>query len=180
MSISMWKHALTSIPRLSPEEFKKLDFFSKWLIVTRAAVLIITFLSAAIAGILAHRDGRFDGWIWFLVTLGLLLAHATNNMLNDFVDWSKGVDQQNYYRNRYGTHPMILMDKQEFFTYLFATGLSALGIGLYLCYLKGMGVVYLTVFGAFFLLFYTWPLKYYGLGEVSVFLVWGILMIGGG
>lgn len=34
--------------------------------------------------------------------------------------------------------------------------------------------------GAFFLLFYTWPLKYYGLGEVSVFIVWGVLMVGGG
>jgi 1,4-dihydroxy-2-naphthoate octaprenyltransferase len=34
--------------------------------------------------------------------------------------------------------------------------------------------------GAFFVLFYTWPLKYIGLGEVAVILVWGPLMIGGG
>ena len=34
--------------------------------------------------------------------------------------------------------------------------------------------------GAFFVLFYTWPLKYIGMGEVAVILVWGPLMIGGG
>ena len=30
------------------------------------------------------------------------------------------------------------------------------------------------------MLFYTWPLKYIGLGEIAVLLVWGPLMIGGG
>jgi 1,4-dihydroxy-2-naphthoate octaprenyltransferase len=34
--------------------------------------------------------------------------------------------------------------------------------------------------GAFFVLFYTWPLKYIGLGEIAVILVWGPLMVGGG
>jgi 1,4-dihydroxy-2-naphthoate octaprenyltransferase len=34
--------------------------------------------------------------------------------------------------------------------------------------------------GAGFVLLYTWPLKYLGLGELSVLLVWGPLMIGGG
>ena len=29
------------------------------------------------------------------------------------------------------------------------------------------------------MLFYTWPLKYYGLGEPAVLLVWGPLMVGG-
>jgi 1,4-dihydroxy-2-naphthoate octaprenyltransferase len=33
--------------------------------------------------------------------------------------------------------------------------------------------------GAFFVLFYTYPLKYIGLGEIAVILVWGPLMIGG-
>jgi len=32
----------------------------------------------------------------------------------------------------------------------------------------------------FFVLFYTWPLKYIALGEIAVLVVWGPLMIGGG
>jgi 1,4-dihydroxy-2-naphthoate octaprenyltransferase len=34
--------------------------------------------------------------------------------------------------------------------------------------------------GVVFVLFYTWPLKYIGLGEIAVILVWGPLMVGGG
>ena len=34
--------------------------------------------------------------------------------------------------------------------------------------------------GVFFVLFYTWPLKYIALGELAVLIVWGPLMIGGG
>jgi len=43
------------------------------------------------------------------------------------------------------------------------------------------GGVTLSLFaaGIFFVLFYTWPLKYYGLGEPAVLLVWGPLMVGG-
>ncbi|MCL4530740.1 MAG: prenyltransferase, partial [Chloroflexi bacterium] len=34
-------------------------------------------------------------------------------------------------------------------------------------------------FGAFILLFYTYPLKYVGIGELSIFIIWGPIMIGG-
>jgi 1,4-dihydroxy-2-naphthoate octaprenyltransferase len=57
-----------------------------------------------------------------LVTVGLTLAHATNNMLNDYVDWAKGVDQKDYFRIKYGSHPMLTMEKPEFFTYILVTG----------------------------------------------------------
>jgi 1,4-dihydroxy-2-naphthoate octaprenyltransferase len=33
--------------------------------------------------------------------------------------------------------------------------------------------------GAFILLFYTYPLKYFAIGELSIFLIWGPMMIGG-
>jgi 1,4-dihydroxy-2-naphthoate octaprenyltransferase len=45
---------------------------------------------------------------------------------------------------------------------------------------RGEGAVALLAAGAFFVLFYTWPLKYIGMGEVAVIVVWGPLMIGGG
>jgi 1,4-dihydroxy-2-naphthoate octaprenyltransferase len=40
-------------------------------------------------------------------------------------------------------------------------------------------VVWLFVFGALILLFYTYPLKYIGIGELSIFIIWGPLMIAG-
>ena len=47
MNVTMWRKALQVIPRISSEEWQELDVISKWLISTRAAVLIMTFISAA-------------------------------------------------------------------------------------------------------------------------------------
>jgi 1,4-dihydroxy-2-naphthoate octaprenyltransferase len=182
MNISMWWKALQVIPRISKEEWDRLDVISRWLVATRAAVLIMTFLSAAIAGILALRDGGFDLLKWFLVTVGLCLAHATNNLLNDYVDYVRGVDQENTYRSQYGPQPLVhgLMSKAELLRYALGTGLVAVAAGVELIVQRGGLTPLLMALGAFFVLFYTWPLKYIALGELSVLLVWGPLMIGGG
>lgn len=60
MNFAMWKKALNVIPEVSKEEWDGLDIISKWLISTRAAVLIMTFISAALAGLFAWRDGSFS------------------------------------------------------------------------------------------------------------------------
>lgn len=182
MNLAMWGRALRGIPRLSKEEWRALDPIARWLVATRAAVLVMTFTSAAIAGLLAWRDGRFDAGLWTLMTLGLLLAHATNNLLNDATDYVKGVDRDNYFRAQYGPQPLEhgLMSMRELLWYAAITGGSALLIGLYLVSVRGAPALGLLALGAFFVLCYTWPLKYIGLGEIAVIIVWGPLMIGGG
>ncbi len=182
MNIAMWGKALRVIPRVSKGEWDGLDVISKWLIATRSAVLIMTFISAAIAGILAIQAGRFHVLPWLLLTLGLLLAHATNNLLNDLTDYRRGVDHGNYFRTQYGPQPLEqgLMSTRELLTYAGVTGLLALACGAYLVALRGPLALLLLALGALFVLFYTWPLKYIGLGELTVLLVWGPLMVGGG
>ena len=102
----MWGKAIRIIPRLSKEEWDKLDLVSRWLIATRAAVLVMTMLSAAIGGIMAALDGKFN-WLPFTgCFIGLVFAHATNNLLNDLVDYFRGVDKGNYYRTQYGPQPL--------------------------------------------------------------------------
>lgn len=101
MNVTMWRKALQVIPRISKDEWDHLDIISKWLISTRTAVLIMTFLSAAIAGIFSIQHGLFNFWFWLLLAIGLVMAHATNNLLNDYTDFIKGVDQDNYYRSHW-------------------------------------------------------------------------------
>jgi len=182
MNVTMWRKALQVIPRISLEEWQSLDVISKWLISTRAAVLIMTFLSAAIAGILAIQDGSFNFGRWFLLVIGLVMAHATNNLLNDYTDFNRGVDQDNYYRSQYGPQVLVhnLMTPRQLLTYAAVSGLIALAAGIALILLQGGITWILLALGAFFVLFYTWPLKYVGLGELAVLIVWGPLMIGGG
>jgi 1,4-dihydroxy-2-naphthoate polyprenyltransferase len=184
MNLTMWKKALQVIPAVTKDEWNALDFVSKWLISTRAAVLVMTFISAALAGLFALRDGKFNLVSWLALTLGLILAHATNNLFNDYTDFVRGVDQDNYFRTLYGPQPVAngLITKRQLLTYTAGTGLFALLFGLYLIAINAWDptIWILLGLGAFFVLFYTWPLKYIALGEIAVLLVWGPLMIGGG
>jgi 1,4-dihydroxy-2-naphthoate polyprenyltransferase len=184
MNFAMWRKALNVIPEVSKTEWDGLDVISKWLISTRAAVLVMTFISAALAGLFAWRDGAFSFLPWLALAFGLILAHASNNIFNDYTDYVRGVDKDNYYRNIYGAQPIAsgLMTQRQHLTYFAVTGLIALAFGLYLIWYTGFSTTtwILLGLGAFFLLFYTWPLKGMALGEVAVLIVWGPLMIGGG
>ncbi|MBM3125140.1 MAG: prenyltransferase [Chloroflexi bacterium] len=184
MNFAMWKKALNVIPEVTKEEWDRLDVISKWLISTRAAVLVMTFISAALAGLFAWRENAFSFLPWLALALGLILAHASNNIFNDYTDFVRGVDKDNYYRNIYGAQPVAsgLMTRREHLTYFAVTALIALGLGFYLISYTGFNQIawILLALGAFFLLFYTWPLKGLALGEVAVLIVWGPLMIGGG
>jgi len=178
----MWLKALRIIPRIDKDEWNRLDILSKWLIATRAAVLVMTFLSGALAGIFAARVGQFSFVPWLLVTVGLILSHATNNLLNDYTDYVRGVDQDNYYRAEYGPQPLVhgLLTKRQLLTYAAVTGALAAACGIALIFMRGGYTLLLMGLGIFFVLFYTWPLKYIALGEIAVLIVWGPLMIGGG
>ncbi len=181
MNVAMWVQALRIIPRITRAEWDRLDLISRWLIAARGAVLVITFISAGVAGLLAVRDGGFDPLLWTLTAIALLLAHATNNLLNDWTDHKKGVDRDNYFRTQYGPHPLEsgLMTERGLLTYAAVSGGLALVIGAYLVAARGPLALALLAAGAFFVLFYTYPLKYIGLGELAVLIVWGPLMIGG-
>jgi 1,4-dihydroxy-2-naphthoate octaprenyltransferase len=180
----LWLKALRIIPSVTKEEWNKLDFLARWLIASRAAVLVMTFISGVLAGLFALREGVFKPGSWLLLIGGLVLAHATNNLFNDFMDFSRGVDQDNYFRTLYGPHPLAhgLLSKRQLLTYAGLTGAVAavMGIGLIAVNAWDPFIWLLLGLGVFFVLFYTWPLKYLALGELAVLVVWGPLMIAGG
>ena len=113
INFAMWRKASWQLIKMDDKkEWDSLDVVSKWLIATRSAVTLVTVYSCVIAGLLGWRDGNFS-WIPFLIlTLGLFIAHGTNNILNDYTDYSRGLDKDNYFRTQYGVHPLA----QGFFT----------------------------------------------------------------
>jgi 1,4-dihydroxy-2-naphthoate octaprenyltransferase len=181
IDLKMWGRALDQMPKLSPSEWRALDPVAKWLIACRASVLFMTVTAAALGGLMAWRADAFQWDLWLATVLGLMFAHATNNLLNDYTDSRRGIDKDNYYRNQYGVHVLEdgLMSERQFWRYLGVTAAVALALGGWLVYQRSGLTLDLMLAGAFFVLFYTWPLKYYGLGEPAVLLVWGPLMVGG-
>lgn len=180
----MWVAALRIIPRVEQGEWRELDLVSRWLIASRGATLIMTFLSATLAALFAALVGGVDVVLYVLLALGLVLAHGSSNLFNDYWDYKQGVDEGNYFRAQYGPHPLLtgLMSERQLLVWAGATGVIALLIAAYLTFLRGPWVLVLTVAGAALMLTYAgkpFPLKRLGLGEPAVFLAWGPLMIGG-
>ncbi|MGA2763393.1 MAG: prenyltransferase [Spirochaetia bacterium] len=175
---------MSVLPSVSKSEWNSLDIISKWLISSRAAVLVMTFTSSAVAGLFALRDGRFRLLPWVIMTIGLVLGHATNNQFNDYTDFIRGVDKDNYFRSLYGPQPVAhgLLSPRQLLAYFgITTGLVVvMALLLFALDQWDPAILLLLAIGMAFVLLYTWPLKYIGLGEVSVLFVWGPLLIGGG
>jgi 1,4-dihydroxy-2-naphthoate octaprenyltransferase len=184
INFSMWKTALWTLVKMdNKDEWDKLDFISKWLIATRSGVTLVTVYTCVIAGLLALRDGYFSIIPWIVLTVGLFIAHGTNNLLNDYTDYSRGVDKDNYFRTQYGVHPLVqgFWTKPQQLRWFMVSGVIAFLTGLFALFYTHFSPVVIGyfAFGALILLLYTYPLKYYGLGELFIFLIWGPVMVSG-
>lgn len=179
--MALLKEALVGIPTVNGQQWRELTWFMKWLIASRASVLPLTLFAVTFAACLA-QPGSIEQWFFAALTgLALVLAHATNNLINDYVDHATGVDKDNYFRVQYGVHVLEsgLVTRAQFLRYLIFTGVAALALGVVVCWYAGGDTLWFAGLGAFFVLFYTYPLKRIGLGEIAVFLTWGPLMVGG-
>jgi len=184
INFAMWRKATSTLVRMdSKQEWDALDVISKWLIATRSGVTTVTLYSCTIAGLLALRNGSFPWLTWLIVTLGLFAAHGANNLLNDYTDYSRGIDNDNYFRTQYGVHPLVqgFWDKKTQIRWFVVSGVLALMSALFALFSTRFDpvVIGLVVYGVLMLLLYTYPLKYFALGELTIFLIWGPIMIGG-
>jgi 1,4-dihydroxy-2-naphthoate octaprenyltransferase len=165
-------------------EVRSADWLSRWLVISRACVLSMTASSALIGVLLAAEKAGLSGVSWLaaaLCTAGLLAAHLSNNLLNDWTDTRRGVDTEDYPRAQYSPHPLLggLTTPEG----LLAAALILLGFATAvmaaLILLRGWPVALFAAAGLALSLSYTGFLKRHGLGELAALLAWGPLMIGG-
>ena len=180
----MWLMALQKPVKLSEKkDWDALDFMSKWLISTRGTVTQLTLYAGIIAGLLSLRDGYFHWLPWLVMTLGVYLAHSTENLANDYIDFTRGIDEDNYYRAQYGIHPLVhkFWSKQDWLRWFLGAGFLAVSCGIFILFYTSFSpiVIGLFIFGAVMIPFYAWPLKYWGLGELLIFINWGMVLIPG-
>jgi len=184
VNVAMWRTAIWQLVKIDEKSrWEKLDVVSKWLIATRSAVTTVTLYSCIIAGLFAWRSGTFLIIPWLILTVGLFLAHGTNNLLNDYTDFSRGIDNDNYFRTQYGVHPLVqkFWDKGTQLKWFFVSGVLSTAAGVYALVYTHFDPVVIGLFGygALMLLLYTYPLKHFAVGELTIFLIWGPVLIGG-
>ena len=166
------------------------DAISKWLVITRAAVFSMTVTSGLIGGLLAVGAQRLTGEVtvnWgylLLAVVGLVVAHASNNMINDYFDLEGGIDTDDYVRAQYAPHPILSgwVTKRQLGTAILVCNAVDLAILLFFVAVRGPLVIAFALGGLFVSVFYVAPpirLKWHGLGEPGVFVVWGPLMVVG-
>ncbi len=174
----------------NPPRTRRMDRVGKWLVITRAAVFPMTIWSGLIGGLLAIGAARTPGGapveygLLILAVVGLVLAHAANNMINDYFDMTGGIDTEGYVRALYAPHPILSgwVTKAQLRNAILLVNLVCATIMLGLAVVQGPLIIAFALAGLFVSVFYVAPpirLKYHGLGEPGVFLVWGPLMVGG-
>src|ERR1700756_3657005 len=102
--VKAWAYALRPT---NPPPDGPIDAVTRWLVVTRAAVLPMTLVSGLVAALLAVGKPGLD-WRWLgLAVVGITLAHTANNLMNDLYDTQVATDSAESPRALYAPHPVL-------------------------------------------------------------------------
>ena len=154
--VSVWKTAYNTA-NLPVGMTTPPDSISKWLVITRAAVFSMTVTSGLIGGLLAvgaERLAQIGGTavgsgfsvnygFLALAVIGLVVAHAANNMINDYFDLEGGIDTDDYVRAQYAPHPILSgwVTKRQLGAAILIANLVDLAILVFLASARGPLVV---------------------------------------
>ena len=182
--LGSWVYALRTANPPPAVPIPDLDPVTRWLVVTRAAVLPMTLFAGLVAGLLAVRADGFSWPLYLLALLGILLAHVCNNLMNDLSDVDVGSDRAARPRTLYAPHPLLsgMVRRKQMGLAVIGCNVAGLLIMIAIATQRGWPVVAFAIGGLLLSIAYTAPplrLKAHALGELDVFVTWGPLMIAG-
>jgi 1,4-dihydroxy-2-naphthoate octaprenyltransferase len=160
------------------------DFYRNWFLASRPWSFIMTAISVGVGAAVAADSGPFSWGLFALTLLGAVFLHAATNLINDYYDVKSGVDSVEVSTALYRPHPLVEGKIPAGSIHIAACILFFAGslIGLYLAATRGWPILAIGIIGVAAGITYTAPpfsYKYIALGEFSVFLMWGPLMVEG-
>lgn len=155
-----------------------------WFIATRPWSFTMTVISVSVGSSLASLDGRFSWALHLLAAAGAVFIHAGTNLLNDYYDVKHGLDTESAATAQYRQHAIVhgLLPARQVMRAAYALFAAGAAIGIYLTFASGWMVLFIGFIGILAGIGYTAPpmkYKHIALGEASVFLMWGPLMVEG-
>jgi len=135
----------------------------RWLLVIRANFLflavVLAFLGTSIAWYESRQfGGAFNLGYAFLAGFGLLLAHISVNVLNEYFDYRSGVDlktQKTPFSGGSGALPAGLITPRQALWLGLGSLLLAVPIGIYFTIVRGWALAPLLIFAAACIILYT-------------------------
>jgi 1,4-dihydroxy-2-naphthoate polyprenyltransferase len=152
-----------------------------WRMAVRPHTLTVS-LAPVLVGIgVAVTAGGFEAAPAGMALLGALLLQIASNFANDVFDFRSGADNA----DRKGpprTAQLGLLSERQLFVGLAAVLLAAFLVGTYLVQVGGWPIVVIGLAGMVSAIAYTagpYPLGYHGLGDLFVFLFFGLAAVTG-
>jgi len=152
-----------------------------WIKAARPQTLAAAFVPVLVGAALAIHDGLFN-WLPTLVALTCaFLIQIGTNFANDYFDFVKGADTEERIGFERATALGLISADQMKRATIITMGLAFL-LGLFLVWHAGWVILVLGVSSLVFGVLYTggpFPLAYNGLGDIFVFLFFGLVAVMG-
>jgi 1,4-dihydroxy-2-naphthoate octaprenyltransferase len=129
-----------------------------WFLETRPQFLILSFILAFLGTAIAWYDGNVNIWYAVLAGVGLVLTHASVNILNDYFDFRSGIDQatkRTPFSGGSGILPANLLTPRQVLWLGIVTLVLAVPIGIYFIIVSGWLLLPLLIVAVFFIVLYS-------------------------
>lgn len=162
-------------------EQKKKNLFQIWWLAIRPRTLPAAASGVAMGCALAWYDGAFQILPALAALMVALLLQIASNVANDVFDFERGADTPERLGPVRVTQAGMLTPAQVKRGLIVIIGLAIL-FGLYLATLRGWTVILIGAAAILSAVAYTggpYPLGYHGLGDVFVFIFFGVVAVAG-
>ncbi|MBK7632805.1 MAG: 1,4-dihydroxy-2-naphthoate polyprenyltransferase [Ignavibacteriales bacterium] len=159
------------------KEKRNISKLQSWILASRPRTLPAALVPVMVGSALAVYHGIFFPAYSIIAILCSLLIQIGTNFTNDLYDYLKGTDT----KERKGPLRVLasgLITVKEMKWGIFLIFLLAFLLGLYLVYFVGLMILWIGIFSIVAGLAYTagpFPLAYNGLGDLFVFIFFGIV-----
>jgi 1,4-dihydroxy-2-naphthoate octaprenyltransferase len=135
-----------------------LNRFKTWFFETRPQFLILSFVLAFLGTAVAWYEGNITIWHAVLAGFGLVLAHASVNILNDYFDFRSGIDQaakRTPFSGGSGILPANLLTPRQVLWLGIIALVLAIPIGIYFTVISGWQLLPLLLVATVFIVLYS-------------------------
>jgi 1,4-dihydroxy-2-naphthoate octaprenyltransferase len=163
---------------MAPENLTKPQI---WLLAARPKTLPAAAAPVLLGIALAYHDGVFAFFPALAALAGALLIQVGTNFANDYFDFKQGADTSERLGPMRVTQAGLMKPEETRLGMWVAFGFSAL-IGAYLVWTAGWPVIGIGILSIAAGIAYTggpFPLGYNGLGDLFVFIFFGLVAVGG-
>ncbi|MHC4556922.1 MAG: UbiA family prenyltransferase [Planctomycetota bacterium] len=154
--------------------------FRIWLLETRPQFLLLSVALVLLGTAISCYEGYFDWLKVVLTAFGLLLAHTSVNVLNDYFDYKSGIDIETTktpFSGGSGILSQGLLKPESVYRFGVGCLVIALPIGFYLTIISGWLLLPLIILGGILIYFYTSYLTKWLVGELWAGLGLGTLPV---